>query len=69
AKDVEGTISNYQRLIDGYLAGLDQDLLIHANHVVNSGYDSPIMDIGFGPTNGAVPPDSTHIANYMQAAE
>ena len=69
ARDVEGTISNYQRLIDGYLAGLDEDLLIHANHVVNSGYDSPIMDIGFGPTNGCVPPDSEHIANYMQAAE
>jgi hypothetical protein len=30
AKDVEGTISNYQRLIDGYLAGLDKDLLIPA---------------------------------------
>jgi hypothetical protein len=69
AKDVEGTISNYQRLIDGYLAGLDKDLLIPAHHVVNSGYDSPIMDIGFGPTKGCAPPDAEHVANYMQAAE
>jgi carnitine monooxygenase subunit len=43
----EGMISNYQRLIDGYLAGLDPDLLSKAQHVVNSGFESPIVDIGF----------------------
>ena len=69
AKDVEGTISNYQRLIDGYLAGLDWDRLVHAHHVVNSGYDSPIMDIGFGPTSHTVSADAQHVANYMQAAK
>jgi hypothetical protein len=40
-------ISNYQRLIDGYLAGLDQNTLAKAQHVVNSGFDAPILDIGF----------------------
>ena len=43
----EGTISNYQRLIDGYLAGLDADKLARATHVVGKGFESPIMDIGF----------------------
>jgi carnitine monooxygenase subunit len=69
AREVEGTISNYQRLIDGYLAGLDKDLLVRAHHVVNSGYDSPIMDIGFGPSNGAVPPEAAHAPSYMQRAK
>jgi carnitine monooxygenase subunit len=43
----EGMISNYQRLIDGYLAGVDPQLLAKAAHVVNSGFESPIVDIGF----------------------
>jgi nitrite reductase/ring-hydroxylating ferredoxin subunit len=43
----EGMISNYQRLIDGYLAGLDPSQLARASAVVNSGFDSPIADIGF----------------------
>ncbi len=43
----EGLISNYQRLIDGYLAGLDLSKLAKAAQIVNSGFDSPIRDIGF----------------------
>ena len=43
----EGLISNYQRLIDGYIARLDPERLAKAQNVVNSGYDVPIMDIGF----------------------
>ena len=43
----EGMISNYQRLIDGYIAGLDPTLLAKAQHAVNSGFESPIVDIGF----------------------
>jgi carnitine monooxygenase subunit len=43
----EGMISNYQRLLDGYLAGLDKEKLAKASQIVNSGYDSPIVDIGF----------------------
>ncbi len=43
----EGMISNYQRLIDGYLAGLDPALLAKAAHAVNAGFESPIVDIGF----------------------
>ena len=43
----EGMISNYQRLIDGYLAGLSPDKLAAASRVVNTGFDMPIADIGF----------------------
>jgi len=45
--DSEGLISNYQRLIDGYIAGLDAETLRQAQNVVNSGFDSTILDIGF----------------------
>lgn len=43
----EGMISNYQRLIDGYLAGLDATTLGKASQIVNSGFDATILDIGF----------------------
>ena len=43
----EGIISNFERLIDGYLAGLDSDLLVKAAHAVNGGSFGPIADIGF----------------------
>jgi len=49
SREREGTISNNQRLIDGYIAGLDKELLTKAQHAVNTGLDSPINDIGFGP--------------------
>lgn len=45
-------ISNYQRLIDGYIAGLDPEKLSKAQNIVNIGFKLPITDIGFGPTLG-----------------
>jgi len=47
SKDCEGMISNYQRLLDGYLAGLDPEKLAAGSRVVNCGFESPIRDIGF----------------------
>jgi phenylpropionate dioxygenase-like ring-hydroxylating dioxygenase large terminal subunit len=47
AREHEGMISNYQRLLDGYLAGRDPASLAKASQVVNSGFASPILDIGF----------------------
>ena len=47
SKDAEGLISNYQRLIDGYLAGLDPAKLAKAQNLVNDGFEHPIVDIGF----------------------
>jgi nitrite reductase/ring-hydroxylating ferredoxin subunit len=46
SKDMEGMISNYHRLIDGYLAGVDPAKLAKASQVVCSGYECPIYDIG-----------------------
>jgi hypothetical protein len=47
SKHVEGMISNYQRLIDGYLGGIEPKMLAKASQIVNSGLDSPVKDIGF----------------------
>jgi len=47
SRDMEGMISNYQRLIDGYLAGVEPSKLAKASQIVNSGFDKPIRDIGF----------------------
>jgi hypothetical protein len=43
----EGMISNYQRLIDGYLAGLDSEVLANGSRIVNCGNAGIIRDIGF----------------------
>ena len=42
----EGMISNYQRLVDGYLAGLAPSVLAKASQTVNSGFNAPILDLG-----------------------
>ncbi|HEX7819542.1 MAG TPA: aromatic ring-hydroxylating dioxygenase subunit alpha [Sphingobium sp.] len=47
SKSHEGMISNYQRLIDGYIAGLDPTLLAKGAQIVNAGFEGPIADIGF----------------------
>ena len=47
AKDVEGLISNYQRLIDGYIAGEPASKLAAANQKLGGNFDGPILDLGF----------------------
>lgn len=47
SKDVEGLISNYQRIIDGYLKGVPQDKLATATHKLGGNFDGPIEDLGF----------------------
>jgi hypothetical protein len=45
---LEGHISNYQRTIDGFLAGLPYEMLLPALASVNvNPLDKPILDIGF----------------------
>ena len=44
---VEGMISNYQRLIDGYLSGLDRDLLVEGAQRTSGRIDAEVADIGF----------------------
>jgi len=43
----EGLISNYQRVLDGFIAGLDHETLRKAQNVSNSGFNVGILDIGF----------------------
>jgi phenylpropionate dioxygenase-like ring-hydroxylating dioxygenase large terminal subunit len=43
---VEGLISNYQRLIDGFLAGLPHEQLVPAMHQVTGAFDIETRDIG-----------------------
>jgi hypothetical protein len=47
SKDVEGMISNYQRIIDGYLAGAPAEKLAQATNLLGGNFDGKILDLGF----------------------
>jgi hypothetical protein len=47
SNQVEGMIGNYQRLIDGYLAGLGYDKLLPAVQQVSGPIDDCSKDLGF----------------------
>ena len=47
SKDVEGLISNYQRIIDGYIAGVPAEKLAPATNLLGGNFDGPILDLGF----------------------
>ena len=46
SKDVEGLVSNYQRILDGYLAGVPQEKLTQAQHKLGGNFDGKIVDLG-----------------------
>ncbi|MCW1428992.1 aromatic ring-hydroxylating oxygenase subunit alpha [Novosphingobium sp. JCM 18896] len=46
SQDREGLISNYQRLIDGYIAGVSGERLAAANRKLGGNFDGPILDLG-----------------------
>ena len=45
SNQVEGLISNYQRLIDGYLAGRPVEQLLRAAQKVSGSIDVPIVEL------------------------
>ena len=48
SEQMEGHVSNFERTIDGFLAGLPHDRLVGALHEVNRyPFDRPIVDLGF----------------------
>jgi phenylpropionate dioxygenase-like ring-hydroxylating dioxygenase large terminal subunit len=47
AKNVEGLISNYHQLIDGYLKGASPEKLAKAQNELGGNFDGPIKDLGF----------------------
>jgi hypothetical protein len=44
-KDIEGLISKYHQVIDGYLEGADAERLARAQHTLGGAFDSPIEDL------------------------
>ncbi|CAN7440010.1 aromatic ring-hydroxylating dioxygenase subunit alpha [Phenylobacterium sp. LjRoot225] len=46
AKDIEGLISNYQRVIDGYLQAAAPERLAKATQALGGNFDGPIVDLG-----------------------
>jgi nitrite reductase/ring-hydroxylating ferredoxin subunit len=46
SKDKEGLISNYQRIIDGYLSGMAPDALAKATQLLGGNFDGKILDLG-----------------------
>lgn len=47
AKNVEGLISNYQRIIDGHLTGVAPEKIARATHLLGGNFDGEILDLGF----------------------
>jgi nitrite reductase/ring-hydroxylating ferredoxin subunit len=47
-KEVEGLISNYHRVIDGYLTGRPLDQVAKGIHCLASNFDGPILDLESG---------------------
>jgi phenylpropionate dioxygenase-like ring-hydroxylating dioxygenase large terminal subunit len=47
SRDMEGSISRYHQVIDGFLAGVEQDWLVTGMQIACAVIDSPIMDVGF----------------------
>ncbi|WP_242008008.1 aromatic ring-hydroxylating oxygenase subunit alpha [Sphingomonas ginsenosidivorax] len=47
SKDIEGLISNYNRIIDGHLKGVAPDTLAQATHMLGGNFDGKIVDLGF----------------------
>ncbi len=46
SKDIEGLISNYQRIIDGYITGVEPEKLSKAMTMLAGNFDGPIKDLG-----------------------
>ena len=43
---IEGLISNFERVVDGFLAGLPYDTLVPAIQKTNTTIDVPMVDLG-----------------------
>jgi hypothetical protein len=53
ASRIEGLISNFERVVDGFLAGLPYDALVPAIQKTNTTIDVPIADLGFTANSDA----------------
>lgn len=46
-ENIEGLIANYQKIIDGYLTGVPQEMRTAAIHRLCNNFDGPVPDFGF----------------------
>ena len=44
--EIEGLISNFERVVDGFLAGLPYEQLVGAIQKTNTTIDVPVADLG-----------------------
>ena len=44
--EIEGLISNFERVVDGFLAGLPYERLVGAIQKTNTTIDVPVADLG-----------------------
>ena len=56
SRDIEGLISNYQRVIDGYLRGDAADRVTRATASIGSTFDGPVIDLGLRAQTSAGSP-------------
>jgi nitrite reductase/ring-hydroxylating ferredoxin subunit len=47
SKDIEGLISNYQRIIDGYLTRVAPEKLAQSTQSLGGNFDGKVLDLGF----------------------
>jgi len=47
SREKEGLISNYQRIIDGYLSGAAPEKLAKATQSLGGNFDGKVLDLGF----------------------
>jgi hypothetical protein len=47
SKDIEGMISNYNRIIDGHIGGADPQKLAAATHTLGGNFDGKIFEYDF----------------------
>jgi hypothetical protein len=51
AKSIEGLISNFERVVDGFLAGLPSETLVPAIQKTNTTIDVPLVDLDLSETS------------------
>ena len=51
--EIEGLISNFERIVDGFLAGLPYEQLVGSIQKTNTTIDVPVADLGLSERVGS----------------
>jgi hypothetical protein len=52
SKEIEGLISNFERVVDGFLAGVPYERLVGAIQKTNTTIDVPVAELGLSEPVG-----------------